>query len=97
MQLHVLILMVRSWFKEIIENYGLITNSPSSITSSMGSKRRIKIVSDLYKQSAGIELELTSEDLVLSEDEAGNNQRFRRGDSRTCARGGMHLVWKVIS
>ena len=25
------------------------------------------------------------------------NQRFRRGDSRTCARGGMHLVWKVIS
>ena len=37
-----------------------------------GLKKEDKDVSDLYKQSAGIELELTSEDLVLSEDEAGN-------------------------
>ena len=37
-----------------------------------GLKKEDKDVSDHYKQSAGIQLELTSEDLVLSEDKAGN-------------------------
>ena len=43
-----------------------------------GLKKEDKDVSDLYKQSAGIELELTSEDLVLSEDEEGNKMRKRQ-------------------